>query len=88
MDFPRNSPLWALLLFASLAAAHGGHENVPDGAAISVEPLVRSASSFDDVSRTDCDQDSTLWVHILLMVFAFGIIFPLGMVLGVGLAKS
>lgn len=29
-------------------------------------------------------QDSILWIHILLQMFAFGIIFPTGMVLGVG----
>ncbi|KAJ5641514.1 Protein YTP1 [Penicillium lividum] len=27
--------------------------------------------------------DSTLWVHMILMGFAFGILFPLGMVLGI-----
>lgn len=31
-------------------------------------------------------QDTTLWIHILLQMLAFGIIFPLGMVLGVSLA--
>lgn len=28
-------------------------------------------------------QDSILWVHIILMTVAFGLIFPAGMVLGV-----
>ncbi|KAJ5216552.1 Protein YTP1 [Penicillium cinerascens] len=62
----RSAPLWAALLFASVVSAHGGHENVPEGSAVSLEPM-----------------DSTLWVHIILMGFAFGIIFPLGMVLGI-----
>ncbi|CEL09975.1 Putative Integral membrane protein [Aspergillus calidoustus] len=35
-----------------------------------------SASSEDPI-------DSTLWVHMILMGLAFGIIFPLGMVLGI-----
>ncbi|KAF9884255.1 hypothetical protein FE257_001930 [Aspergillus nanangensis] len=56
----------ALLLLISPASAHGGHENVPEGAAISEDPI-----------------DSTLWVHMILMGLSFGIIFPLGMVLGI-----
>ncbi|KAE8388347.1 hypothetical protein BDV23DRAFT_112617 [Aspergillus alliaceus] len=55
-----------VLLLVSRALAHGGHENVPEGSAISGDPI-----------------DSTLWVHMILMGLAFGIIFPLGMVLGV-----
>ncbi|KAK1140265.1 hypothetical protein N8T08_010562 [Aspergillus melleus] len=64
---PLNAPgvLAALLLIAPVSA-HGGHENVPEGAAISGDPI-----------------DSTLWVHMILMGLAFGIIFPLGMVLGI-----
>ncbi|KAA8643120.1 hypothetical protein EYZ11_005809 [Aspergillus tanneri] len=57
--------LTALLLIAPVSA-HGGHDNIPEGAAISEDPI-----------------DSTLWAHIILMGFAFGIIFPLGMVLGI-----
>ncbi|CAI7589797.1 unnamed protein product [Penicillium pancosmium] len=64
MSFLRSTSLVAL--FAATALAHGGHEAVPDGEAISLEPI-----------------DSTLWVHMILMGFAFGIIFPLGMVLGI-----
>ncbi|KAI9924403.1 hypothetical protein ASPWEDRAFT_102491 [Aspergillus wentii DTO 134E9] len=56
----------AALLLASPALAHGGHEAVPDGAAVSGDPI-----------------DSTLWIHMILMGLAFGIIFPLGMVLGI-----
>ncbi|RJE26019.1 integral membrane protein [Aspergillus sclerotialis] len=54
------------LLLASSALAHGGHDHVPEGAAISEDPI-----------------DATLWVHMILMGLAFGIIFPLGMVLGI-----
>ncbi|RHZ71690.1 hypothetical protein CDV55_107870 [Aspergillus turcosus] len=54
------------LLLASSAVAHGGHESVPEGAAVSKDPI-----------------DSTLWIHMILMGFTFGIIFPLGMVLGI-----
>lgn len=28
-------------------------------------------------------QDTTLWIHILIQTFAWGVIFPIGMVLGV-----
>lgn len=31
-------------------------------------------------------QDAILWIHILLMMLSFGIIFPTGMVLGVRLS--
>lgn len=41
MDFSRNRSLWALFSLVGLAAAHGGHENVPEGEPISLEPLVR-----------------------------------------------
>jgi hypothetical protein len=58
-----------LLLLSTTALAHGGHESVPEGEAISPEPI-----------------DSTLWVHILVQILAWGIIFPTGMVLG--LVKS
>ncbi|RAH83891.1 hypothetical protein BO86DRAFT_334184 [Aspergillus japonicus CBS 114.51] len=60
------SGLLVTLLLAIPACAHEGHENVPDGAAISEDPI-----------------DSTLWLHMILMGLAFGIIFPLGMVLGI-----
>ncbi|KAH1655352.1 hypothetical protein KXX16_007720 [Aspergillus fumigatus] len=53
-------------LLASSVVAHGGHESVPEGAAVSKDPI-----------------DSTLWIHMILMGFTFGIIFPLGMVLGI-----
>lgn len=33
-------------------------------------------------------QDTTLWIHIFLQTFTFGILFPLGMVLGVSQRRS
>ena len=33
-------------------------------------------------------QDATLWIHIFLQMFAFGILFPLGMVLGVSVPDN
>lgn len=57
--------LLLLVLCAPVVSAHGGHEEVPEGEAISLEPI-----------------DSTLWIHILVQSFAWGIIFPTGMVLG------
>lgn len=63
-----HSPL-LLLAIASLGtivSAHGGHSKVPEGAAISEDPI-----------------DVRLWIHILLMILCFGLLFPLGMVLGI-----
>ncbi|WPH00790.1 Hypothetical protein R9X50_00362000 [Acrodontium crateriforme] len=57
--------LTALVALAPLAFAHGGHEEIPAGEAISAKPI-----------------DNTLWIHILLQSFAWGIVFPTGMVLG------
>ncbi|KAL1995243.1 hypothetical protein VTN49DRAFT_1430 [Thermomyces lanuginosus] len=37
----------------------------------------------DDKAISDDPIDATLWTHMILMGFAFGIIFPLGMVLGI-----
>ncbi|BCR85020.1 Ytp1 family protein [Aspergillus chevalieri] len=58
--------LAALFFLAPSVLAHGGHEQVPEGSAVSEDPI-----------------DSTLWIHMILMGLAFGIIFPLGMVLGI-----
>lgn len=60
----------AIALFASQAYCHGGHSKVPEGAAISEDPL-----------------DVRLWLHILLMTLSFGLLFPLGMVLGIVRSK-
>ncbi|KAF2861859.1 integral membrane protein [Piedraia hortae CBS 480.64] len=64
----RTRPLLAALIlvaYASFALAHGGHEHVAEGEAVSHEPL-----------------DTTLWIHILLQILAWAILFPSGMVLG------
>lgn len=41
MTLLRPGSLWGLVLLAGLALAHGGHEAVPEGEAISLEPIVR-----------------------------------------------
>ena len=58
--------LLSLLALTSSTLAHGGHSKVPEGEAVSEEPI-----------------DVRLWTHILLMTLTFGILFPLGMVLGI-----
>ncbi|OQU97276.1 hypothetical protein CLAIMM_03230 [Cladophialophora immunda] len=59
--------LFSLLLITTSVSAHGGHtDKIPEGEAVSPDPL-----------------DSRLWVHILLMIVSFGMIFPYGMVLGI-----
>ena len=56
-------PLLALL--PTFALAHGGHEHVPEGSAISHDPI-----------------DSTLWAHMLIQCLGWGLVLPVGMVLG------
>lgn len=74
MRLPRpsltSSLLLTLLYSTTLVSAHGGHNKVPEGEAISEEPL-----------------DLRLWIHILLMTLTFGLLFPLGMVLGLVRSK-
>lgn len=67
METFRTRPITTLLPFlvTTLVSAHGGHDHIPEGEAISPEPI-----------------DSTLWIHILLQILAWGIIYPIGMVLG------
>ncbi|KAA8568550.1 hypothetical protein EYC84_007570 [Monilinia fructicola] len=57
----------ALAVFAKGTNAHGGDMS---------KIQEGEAMSIEPI-------DSTLWVHILLQMFAFGIIFPTGMVLGI-----
>lgn len=42
----------------------------------------------DDAATSPDPIDSTLWAHIFVMMLAFGVLFPLGMVLGVSTAAS
>ena len=42
MDICRYGSLGGLLFFTGLVAAHGGHESVPEGSTISLEPIVRA----------------------------------------------
>lgn len=61
----RATAATTILLFAVSALAHGGHDAIPEGAAISDKPI-----------------DSVLWAHMLVQGFAWGILYPTGMVLG------
>lgn len=63
----RQAALTAALLFSAAATAHEHHVNKIEEG---------QAVSADPI-------DSILWLHILVQGFAWGIIFPLGMVLGV-----
>lgn len=44
MSLLRQGSLWALFMLVGLATAHGGHENVPEGSAVSDDPIVRAWS--------------------------------------------
>lgn len=62
-----TASLLLAVLFVPMASAHDhATENIPEGEAISVDPI-----------------DSTLWAHIFIQMLAFGVLFPLGMVLGI-----
>jgi hypothetical protein len=55
-----------IISFTPSVYAHGGHDRIPEGEAVSPDPI-----------------DSILWMHILLMILSFGLLYPLGMVLGI-----
>ena len=65
----REAALAAAFLFSAAATAHVHHVNKVEEG---------QAISADPI-------DSILWIHMLVQAFAWGIIFPVGMVLGVGL---
>jgi hypothetical protein len=72
------STLFILLSLVAGGQAHGGHmDKIPEGAAVSEDPIVRldQQHSFNG--------DSNQFTHILLMIVSFGMLFPAGMVLGV-----
>jgi hypothetical protein len=75
-----------------MASAHGGHhENqIPEGATVSPEPLVCWTVMGLEIllDLADESQDTTLWIHIFVQMLAFGVLFPLGMVLGVRTHKT
>ncbi|KAK6349587.1 hypothetical protein TWF696_005871 [Orbilia brochopaga] len=66
MPPPSIRPLLPLLALAALAAAH-------DHTGVTIP---------EGQHTTDEPLDALLWLHILLMTTAFGILYPLGMVLG------
>lgn len=72
------------LIAAQAVFAHEHHEDkIEEGQAVSQDPIVRlTGPPLASASLTHL-QDSTLWAHILLQILAWGLLFPLGMVLGV-----
>lgn len=69
-----SSAAAALFLLALLPMADA-HDHAVDG--------------IPDGATTSPDPiDSTLWAHIFVMMLAFGVLFPLGMVLGVSLKSQ
>ncbi len=84
----------ALALAVPAAAHEHAADEIPEGETISAEPIVgdchcrcpnvRRDGTHEQARLTLALQDATLWVHILLMTFVWGILFPFGMVLGVG----
>ena len=70
-------------LLVRLTVAHEHHDDkIPEGEAVSPDPIVYPSPPLMWIILTT-SQDSTLWVHIVIQILAFGIIFPTGMVLGV-----
>lgn len=74
----------ALLWLAGQAFAHEHHtDEIPEGEAISAQPIVPPPTLSALAILTLEYQDTTLWIHIAIQIASFGIIFPTGMVLGV-----
>lgn len=75
----------ALLCLAGHVFAHEHHmDDIPEGEAVSAEPIVYPAVPGQIGRQADTMlQDAILWIHILIQIFSFGIVFPTGMVLGV-----
>ncbi|RMZ89194.1 hypothetical protein DV736_g3573, partial [Chaetothyriales sp. CBS 134916] len=61
------SAIFAIAIVVRPSLAHGGH----------------SDKIPEDAATSPDPLDSRLWAHILLMVLAYGLIFPTGMVLGI-----
>jgi hypothetical protein len=62
-----------VLASAQVVVAHGNHN---------AEKIAEGEATSKE------PMDSILWIHILLMMLSFGIIFPTGMVLGVGITHQ
>ena len=89
------TPALALLLPISFSATgalahdhHGGESKIPEGETISLDPIVRGLTIWGDAMAVQeylhkTGQDSTLWIHIFIQMFAYGVVFPIGMVFGV-----
>ena len=76
----------ALLCFAGQVLAHEHHtDDIPEGEAVSAEPIVCLPLYGKLLELCLRRQDTILWIHIVIQILSFGIVFPAGMVLGVRL---
>lgn len=78
-------------VLCTIVSAHGGHDGqskIPAGQTVSNEPLVslswmwllmETPSELTHMQR----QGTTMWIHIFIQMVAYGVVFPIGMVLGV-----
>ncbi|KAL8909600.1 MAG: hypothetical protein Q9207_000098 [Kuettlingeria erythrocarpa] len=73
----------SLALFSEVTAHEHHDDKVPEGEGVSPDPIVGLPPYGVRHSWLTHSQDSTLWIHILIQILAFGLIFPTGMVLGV-----
>lgn len=67
-------------------AAHEHHDDmIPEGEGVSPDPIVclPNPQSSPPYASLTPRQDTTLWIHILIQILSFGLIFPTGMILGV-----
>ncbi|KFA69109.1 hypothetical protein S40285_00038 [Stachybotrys chlorohalonatus IBT 40285] len=67
--WPSVAVILSTATFAQMAAAHDHHEGVSH------------IAEGETVSQEPID--TTLWVHIFVQMLAYGVIFPIGMVLGI-----
>ncbi|KAI9807273.1 MAG: hypothetical protein M1833_000016 [Piccolia ochrophora] len=88
-DLPshRSQMLFLALIISCLVERSQAHEHhtdeIPEGQAVSAEPLVSLSWIRSRITWLIVRKDTILWIHILIQILAFGIIFPSGMVLGI-----
>lgn len=79
--------LVVIATFSNLAQGHEhGHDHIDEGEVVSKDPLVGAPGTLPVFSTRHCltiHQDAILWAHIFIQMLAYGVIFPIGMVLGV-----
>lgn len=82
-----QAALSCLAWLVTSAVAHEHHtDNIPEGSVVSPDPLVHH-SRYNSYLSTDNVQDRILWTHIFVQTIAWGVLFPLGMVLGLVRSK-